>query len=269
MTPQTTGKVYLVGAGPGDPELLTVKAVRILKNAEVVLHDDLVGAKILELIGPQAQLHNVGKRCGKKAISQAEINFLMVSLAAQGLSVVRLKGGDPMLFGRAAEEIAALRQANIDFEIVPGITAALGAAATAQISLTDRRSSHAVVFLTGHHASEHDPTNWQALVALGATLVVYMPGRQHHTLLKKLRSAGMAVETPCAVVSRVTTHEQQTFTTTLEKLPELPKLPAPTLLVIGEVARQAQLLSQPALWESAVSRQQIPTNQANETAMHF
>jgi uroporphyrin-III C-methyltransferase len=264
-----TGKVYLVGAGPGDPELLTVKGARILRSADVVLHDDLVGAKILDLIGPHAQLHNVGKRRGIKAISQAEINFLMVTLAAQGLRVVRLKGGDPMVFGRAAEEVAALRHANIDFEIVPGITAALGAAATAQISLTDRRSSHSLVFLTGHHASEHDPTNWQALVALGATIVVYMPGRQHRVLAKKLLSAGMPAEAPCAVVSRATTQEQQTFSTTLEKLPDLPQLPAPTLLVIGEVARQAELLSQPALWESVVSADHVPANQASQNAIHF
>jgi uroporphyrin-III C-methyltransferase len=245
------GKVYLVGAGPGDPELLTLKAARVLKTADVVLHDDLVGPKILELVAPHAQLHNVGKRCGKKVISQAEINFLMVSLAAQGLRVVRLKGGDPLVFARAAEEMAALRQAEIDFEIVPGITAALGAAATAQIALTERRSSHAVVFLTGHHAAEHDPTNWQALVSLGATIVLYMPGRQLRQLVRKLRSAGMAAETPCAVISRATTHEQQTFATTLEELPSLPPLPAPTLLVVGEVARHVGLLRQPELWNSA------------------
>lgn len=258
-----SGKVYLVGAGPGDPELLTIKAARILKSADVVLHDDLVAAKVLELVGPQAQLHNVGKRCGKKAISQAEINFLMVSLAAQGLRVVRLKGGDPLVFGRAAEEIAALQQANIDFEIVPGITAALGAAATAQITLTDRRSSHALVFLTGHHASEHDPTNWQALVALGATIVVYMPGRQIGRLIRKLRLAGMSPEMPCAVISRATTQEQQTFATRLENLPDLPALPAPTLLVIGEVARHADSLHLPDLWNSNFAAQVSPREQVD------
>ena len=263
-----SGKVYLVGAGPGDPELLTVKAVRVLKSADVVLHDDLVSDEILELVGAHAQLHNVGKRCGKKAITQTEINFLMASLAAQGLRVVRLKSGDPLIFGRAAEEMAALRQTNIDFEIVPGVTAAFGAAATAQIPLTDRRSSHAVVFLTGHHASEHDPTNWQSLVSLGATIVVYMPGRKLGGLVRKLRSAGMAGETPCAVISRATTQEQQTLTTTLEKLPDLPQLPAPTLLVIGEVSRQAELLSQPALWESAVSAQSFSINQVNQNVIH-
>ncbi len=262
------GKVYLVGAGPGDPELLTVKAVRVLKSASVVLYDDLVGAKILELVAPHAQLYNVGKRCGKKTITQAEINFLMVSLAAQGLRVVRLKGGDPLIFGRAAEEMAALRQADIEFEVVSGVTAALAASAAAQISLTDRRSSHALVFLTGHHASEHDPTNWQALASLGATMVVYMPGRQLRLLVKKLRSAGMSPQMPCAVISRATTQQQQTLMTTLEKLPSRPQLPAPTLLVIGEVARQAELLSQPALWPSAASGHLFPANQVNLNAIH-
>src|SRR5690349_20613187 len=115
-----TGKVYLVGAGPGDPELLTLKAARLLRGADVVLHDDLVGKEILRLIPTHAQVHNVGKRSGKKNISQEEINFLMVTLAASGLQVVRLKSGDPLIFGRIGEEIAALRQANIEFEIVPG-----------------------------------------------------------------------------------------------------------------------------------------------------
>src|SRR5579864_8657068 len=141
------GKVYLVGAGPGDPELLTIKATRVLKHADALLHDDLVAPEILRLAPVHAQIHNVGKRCGKKNISQEEINFLMVTLAASGSQVVRLKGGDPLIFGRIGEEITALRKANIEFEIVPGITAALGAASTTQIPLTNRSSSHALVFL--------------------------------------------------------------------------------------------------------------------------
>ena len=132
------GKVYLVGAGPGDPELLTLKALRLLRTADAVLHDDLVAPEILNLIPPTAQIHNVGKRCGKKKILQGEINYLMVALATSGLRVVRLKGGDPLIFGRAGEEIESLRRANIDFEIVPGISSAMGAAATATIG---RRAS--------------------------------------------------------------------------------------------------------------------------------
>jgi uroporphyrin-III C-methyltransferase len=234
------GKVYLVGAGPGDPELLTLKAVRVLKDADAVLHDDLVGPQILEFAPPQAQRYNVGKRCGNKNISQAEINFLMVSLASLGLRVVRLKGGDPLVFGRAAEEIAALREAGIEFEIVPGITAALGACSSAEIPLTDRRSSHALILLAGHHAVENDPTNWQALVSSGATLVIYMPGYQYGKISRTLRAAGLASKTPCAVVSRATTEEEQVFSTDLKDLPLAPELPAPTLLVIGEVVRHAK-----------------------------
>src|ERR1700676_2869462 len=147
------GKVYLVGAGPGDPELLTLKALRLLRNADAVLHDDLVAPEILDFIPSTAQIHNVGKRCGKKRILQAEINLLMIALAASGLQVVRLKGGDPLIFGRAGEEIESLRQNNIPFEIVPGVTSALGAAAAAQLPLTHRRSSDALVFITAHRAS--------------------------------------------------------------------------------------------------------------------
>ena len=233
-----TGKVYLVGAGPGDPELLTLKAARLLKDADVVLHDELVGKEILQLAS-HAQIRNVGKRCGKKNISQEEINFLMVNLAASGLQVVRLKGGDPLIFGRIGEEIAALRTDNIEFEIVPGITAALGAASTAQIPLTHRQSSHALVFLAGHTTSGADLTNWRALVSLGATVVIYMPGHDYSNIARKLRSAGLPDETPCAIISRATTSEEQVFPTNIENLENAPHLPAPTLLVIGEVLRHA------------------------------
>jgi uroporphyrin-III C-methyltransferase len=232
-----TGKVYLVGAGPGDPELLTLKVARVLKHADVVLHDDLVSAEILGLAPAHAQIRNVGKRCGKKNISQEEINFLMVTLAASGLQVVRLKGGDPLIFGRIGEEIAALRKANIEFEIVPGITAALGAASTAHIPLTHRQSSHALVFLAGHTASGADPTNWRALASLGATVVIYMPGHHYSQIAHKLRCAGLSGETPCAIISRATTSEEQVFSTNVENLGDAPRLPAPTLLVIGEVLR--------------------------------
>src|SRR5271170_7605968 len=171
-----TGKVYLVGAGPGDPELLTLKALRLLQTAEAVLHADLVAHEILELIPSTAQIHNVVKRCGKKKILQGEINCLMVALAASGLRVVRLKGGDPLIFGRAGEEIEALRENNIPFEIVPGVTSAMGAAAAAQIPLTHRRTSDALVLITAHRASEKDTLDWSKFVRSGATLVIYMPG---------------------------------------------------------------------------------------------
>ena len=233
------GKVYLVGAGPGDPELLTVKAHRLLRTADAVLHDDLVAPEILKLIPSTAQIHNVGKRCGKKKILQGEINFLMVELAASGLRVVRLKGGDPLIFGRAGEEIESLRANNIPFEIVPGVTSALGAAAAAQIPLTHRRASDALVLITAHRAPGKDASDWSKFVSSGATLVIYMPGRNYSEIAKRLTSAGLAAETPCAVISRASTKYQRTHRTTVLDLHRAPQLAAPTLLVVGEVVRLA------------------------------
>lgn len=241
------GKVYLVGAGPGDPELLTLKALRLLQSAEAVLHDDLVAPEILQLIPSSAQIHNVGKRCGKKKILQGEINYLMVALAASGLRVVRLKGGDPLIFGRAGEEIETLRRHNIPFEIVPGVTSAMGAAAAAQIPLTHRRASSALVLITAHRASEHQASEkdaaekdaWSKFVASGATLVIYMPGQNYSDIAQRLRTAGLAGETPCAVISRATTKYQRTHRTTVLDLHRSPQLAAPALLVVGEVVRMA------------------------------
>ena len=228
------GKVYLVGAGPGDPDLLTFKAARILRRADIVLYDDLVSAEILALIPAGAQLHSVGKRCGEKNTTQEEIHTLLIAFARAGLDVVRLKSGDPSVFGRAGEEIIALRQAEIEFELVPGITAAFGAAASAQIPLTHRGISPAVVFLPGHHAAGNHP-NWRALASLGATLVIYMPGYNYAELAAKLVSAGLPAKTGCAIVSRATTREEQTYVTDLAALTTAPRLPAPTVLVIGDV----------------------------------
>jgi uroporphyrin-III C-methyltransferase len=233
------GKVYLVGAGPGDPELLTLKALRLLRTAEAVLHDDLVAHEILRLIPSTAQVHNVGKRCGTKKIQQEEINFLMVALADSGLQVVRLKGGDPLIFGRAGEEIESLRRANIPYEIVPGVTSALGAAAATQIPLTHRRASSALVLITAHQASGSEAANWSKLAGSGATLVIYMPGRNYSEVAGRLKAAGLAGETPCAIISRATTRQQQTYRTTISALRRAPQLPAPTLLVVGEVVRLA------------------------------
>ena len=244
------GKVYLVGAGPGDPELLTLKALRLLRTAEAVLHDDLVAPEILKLIPPTAQIYNVGKRCGKKKILQGEINGLMVALASSGLRVVRLKGGDPLIFGRAGEEIEALRANSVPFEIVPGVTSALGAAAAVRIPLTHRRASSALVLITAHRASESrsfrlrasekdapekDPADWSKLVTSGATLVIYMPGQDYSDIARRLMAAGLAGETPCAIISRATTKRQRTHRTTVLDLRRAPQLAAPTLLVVGEV----------------------------------
>jgi uroporphyrin-III C-methyltransferase len=233
------GKVYLVGAGPGDPELLTVKAVRLLSSADAVLHDELVPPEVLRLASPTAQLHNVGKRCGKKKITQEEINFLMVGLAAAGQRVVRLKGGDPLIFGRAGEEIEALRAADTPYEIVPGVTAALAAAAAAGIPLTHRRGPAALVFLTGNRAASNQEINWRDFPRSGATLAIYMPGHNYGEIALRLRTAGLGRETPCAIVSRASTTEQQLHVTTVASLPEAPRLAAPALLLVGEVVGQA------------------------------
>lgn len=231
------GKVYLVGAGPGDPELLTVKALRILKSADVVLHDDLISPEILALVSPTAFVYNVGKRCGTKSTTQERINSLLVHSAAAGLQVVRLKGGDPFVFGRGGEEMQALRHAGTEFEIVPGVTSAFGAAAAAQIPLTHRDVSSALVFVTCHHAEGRftKDWDWRPLVASKATLVIYMPGRGYDAISRKLYEAGMKAETPCVVISRATTADQQVYFTTVKNLELAPRLPAPTLLIVGEV----------------------------------
>ena len=233
------GKVYLVGSGPGDPELLTIKAHRLLGIADVVLFDDLVSPEILKLVSPKAQLRNVGKRCGEKKITQVEINFLMIALAESGRCVVRLKSGDPLIFGRLGEEVEALRRAGIEFEIVPGVTAAFGAAASLGIPLTHRHASPALVLLTGQRASQNEEDDWRNYVASGSTLVIYMPGHQYREIASRLEAAGVSSKTPCAIVSRASTPEQQSLLTTVGALGAAERLPAPTLVIVGDVVRSA------------------------------
>jgi len=233
------GRVYLVGAGPGDPELLTLKALRVLGVADVVLHDDLVSREIVELVPATACVINVGKRCGPKTLSQQEINELIIGCARAGYIVVRLKAGDPMIFGRAGEEIAALRAANISFEVVPGVTAALGAAAAAEIALTTRGIAPALAFVTYSRAAGEPPTKWRSLVESGATLALYMPGDDYQKISAELREAGLDADTPCVLVSRATTSAEQIHATTLGRLAQMPPLPSPTLMVIGAAARLA------------------------------
>ena len=235
-----TGKVYLVGAGPGDPELLTLKALKLLKSADVVLHDDLISAEILAFIPSSTEVQNVGKRFGQKKISQSEINSLLVQNALLGLQVVRLKSGDPLIFGRAGEEIEALRKAGIDFEIVPGVTAAFGAAANAQIPLTHRKVSSAVVLVTGHHADADEFADWPAKIPTDATVVVYMPGYNYESTAKQLMKAGVSSTTACAIISQATLLNEQVHVTTVNELHTSPRLPSPTLLVVGEVVRLAK-----------------------------
>ena len=229
------GVVYLVGAGPGDPELLTLKAARLLASADVVLHDDLVTGPVLELANPHALTLSVGKRCGFKCITQAGIHTLMVDSARRNLSVVRLKSGDPLVFGRAGEEIEALREAGIRYEVVPGITAAFGAAASLGVSLTDRRAASKLIFATGHHAAGKEEARpiWSGKLPEDATLLVYMPGRDYSGLYADLVRSGVAMDMPCVAVSRAATPQQQVSTSTLADLCGINPGPAPVLLLIG------------------------------------
>ncbi|HWF12842.1 MAG TPA: uroporphyrinogen-III C-methyltransferase [Candidatus Acidoferrales bacterium] len=229
------GKVYLVGAGPGDPELLTRKAWRVLQSADVVLHDDLVPQDILCVLPVTTQVVNVGKRCGAKSISQDEINALMAQLAREGKIVARLKSGDPMLFGRAGEEMEALRAAGTDFEIIPGVTSALGGAASAQISLTDRRRASRVVFVTAHREGGTGLRN-EGHIATDTTYVIFMPGHRYAELSAELQAAGLGAEIPCALISRATSKDETIFRTTIGKLQECPAAASPSLLVVGIVA---------------------------------
>jgi uroporphyrin-III C-methyltransferase len=239
------GKVYLVGAGPGDPDLLTLKALRLLKIADAVLYDELVSPAILALVPPSARVHNVGKRCGAKKITQAEINFLMVSYATSGLTVVRLKSGDPLIFGRSGEEMSALDEAGIPYELVPGVTAALGAAAAAQIPLTHRQLSHALVLLPGQVAKDSEFADWRKLASSGATLAIYMPGHAYPMLAERLLDAGLARATPCAIISSATSEEQAIARCSLGELSSLRPLRAPSLMLVGEVAGFARSSAEP------------------------
>lgn len=234
----TTAKVFLVGAGPGDPDLLTLKAARTLDMADVVLHDALVSAEVLALISPRARVLNVGKRCGQKNITQDEINDLLVRFASAGEVVVRLKSGDPSIFGRAAEEIDVLHQAGIEVEVIPGVTASLAAAAKLRVSLTDRRRADQLLLISAHRGHGKQNSDWRALVDSRTTVVVYMPG-EYEGVAQDLRRAGLSESTPCAIVSKVSSRNEQWYETTLGILHDAPVLPAPCVLIVGETVRAA------------------------------
>jgi uroporphyrin-III C-methyltransferase len=234
-----SGKVYLVGAGPGDPDLLTIKAMRLIEGADVVLHDDLVPQAVLDHAARHAEIVNVGKRCGIKNITQDEINALMVEHARAGRSVVRLKSGDPLIFGRAVEEMSSLNDAGVAFEIIPGITAAFAAAAAIQCSLTDRNSASNLIFSTGHHAQSHNQSPLPAIE--DATRVVYMPGRDLSLLAAQWLDEGLPFDFPCVVVSRAAQTDQEVMCTTLGVLGEAAPALAPSLLIAGWAVRDAAL----------------------------
>jgi uroporphyrin-III C-methyltransferase/precorrin-2 dehydrogenase/sirohydrochlorin ferrochelatase len=229
------GNVFLVGAGPGNPDLLTVKALRLIQSADVILHDDLITPQILALANPDAETVNVGKRCGTKIITQEEINGLMVSYARDHRVIVRLKSGDPLIFGRAAEEMDALATAGVPFEVVPGITAAFAAAAAIPCSLTDRNAASNVIFSTGHHAQSHNEVLIPEIE--DATRIVYMPGRDLSLLALEWLQEGLPLDFPCAIVSHAARPEQQVQRTTLSKLGKARPTSSPSLLIAGWALR--------------------------------
>ena len=229
--------VILAGAGPGDPELLTVRAARAIADAEIILHDALVDSRILALAAADAVLIHVGKRCGRHAMSQADINRRLVDCARTGARVLRLKGGDPMVFGRAGEEIAALRAAGIPVEVIPGITAASAAAASACVSLTARGTARAVTLLTGHTADGGlPPQDWGALARLDSTLAFYMGTRHARAIADRLIEAGLDPATPAMLLTNVSRPGE---TRRLARLIDLADgiaaadLAAPALILIG------------------------------------
>ncbi len=239
------GHVYLAGAGPGSPDLLTLRAAHLLATATLILADGLISPEVLALANPAARNLSVAKRCGQPRITQAEIHALMIEGARSGHSVLRLKSGDPLVFGRAGEEIAALRAAMVPFEIVPGITAAFAAAASLQTPLTDRTAASKLILATAHHAANKlslDPNPqpiWQGPLPSDATLVLYMPGPNLEALAHDLIDAGIAPTTPVTAISRASTKSEQTHSSTLEHLRSDDAGPAPVLLLIGHAIKPA------------------------------
>jgi uroporphyrin-III C-methyltransferase len=233
------GKVYIVGAGPGAADLLTLRAAALLRAATIVLHDDLVPPEILELCAASAQIINVGKRCGRHGRSQEQINALMVWHARepQAQTIVRLKSGDPAVFGRLGEELDALRHAGVEFEIVPGVTAASAAAASAKITLTDRRAASALVVVTAHNC-RNESLSKAVFEPARSTYAVYMPGPDYSGTVKGLIEAGHEPATPCAVVSHAGRADEEVRYLTLGELASVKEIPAPALLIVGEVATE-------------------------------
>jgi uroporphyrin-III C-methyltransferase len=247
VTSAAAGKVWLVGAGPGDPDLLTVKALRLLQSADVVVHDRLTPPALLDLARPDARRVDVGKRKSRHTLPQDDINQLLVALAREGLKVVRLKGGDPFVFGRGGEELLALREAGVEAEVVPGVTAALAAAASAGVPLTHRGLAQAVTFVTGHAAmKDGEPgepdLDWLVLSRPNHTVVIYMGVTTAATLAERLVAAGRAASTPALIVENASRPDERRVLTRLAELPKAAAgLDGPALLVIGEVAALAEV----------------------------
>lgn len=235
------GRVTLVGAGPGDPDLLTIKALKALQAADVLVHDGLVSGEILDL-APQARRIDVAKRKSRHTLPQDDINQLLVALAREGLEVVRLKGGDPFLFGRGGEELSACREAGIDCTVVPGVTAALAASAGAGAPLTHRGSAQAVTFVTGHAAHGEPDLDWTALARPNQTVVVYMGVSTASFIAQRLTAAGRAGSTPALVVENASRADERRILTTLAGLATAAEgLKGPALLMVGEAMAMADV----------------------------
>lgn len=239
-TSRPAGMVHIVGAGPGDPELLTIKALRLIQDADIVFHDRLVGAEIIDLIRRDAERVSVGKTKGYHSVPQTEIHERLIAAARAGKRVVRLKGGDPFVFGRGGEELDALRDADIDVQVVPGISSALGCAASAGLPLTHRDHAQSVTFVTGHAQSGGVPSlDWKALAIANHTLVVFMGVGTSATISERLIKAGRAASTPVAVIENGTRDNEIRAFGELSALPQLIEshgIEGPALLIIGEVA---------------------------------
>lgn len=234
------GRVWLVGAGPGDVDLLTVKALRLLHGAEVVVYDRLVSEAVMAEVPDSALCIDVGKRPGHHGLKQAQINQLLVDLALSGRNVVRLKGGDPFIFGRGGEEMVSLQQADIVCEVVPGITAAVGCAATSGIPLTHRDCAQSLRFITGHGRSGEPQLDAATLAASNQTLVFYMGLSWSSVISSRLREYGRREDTPVAIIENGTRQDQRVLVTTLAGLPETiaqHKPVSPSLLIVGDVVR--------------------------------
>lgn len=239
---RVAGCVWLVGAGPGDPELLTLKALKALQAADVVVHDGLVSDEILDLAPAQARRISVAKRKSRHSYAQDEINRMLVAFAKEGLTVVRLKGGDPFIFGRGGEELEACREAGVQCLIVPGVTAALAASANAGAPLTHRGSAQAVTFVTGHAAAGQEPDlDWASLAKANQTVVIYMGLSTAAGIAGRLIDAGRAGSTPALIVENASRADERRIVTTLSGLPDAAaRVKGPALLIVGESMALAQ-----------------------------